>query len=766
MRNLIILALCICLNPAIAETRGALSNFAKGELNFIDDLFQEKLHVDDLLIPTFGKFDEWLIGEDPSLPKVVGLPPLTSPPESYTGPHPSRIKRPAESFNFPIHLGEVGPVQSLFAGPLEYPFLCGTEESGLGQPWIDNHEGIGIPIYRVTETGQKTDEIIGYSKDCLIPTQAWYYYNRVGTREFYPLSQANNDIAKAVVNGQEVDFIVRVEIGTINRFLYTLAALKGPQETLEQPDNRHWNGRLIYKFRGGVGIGKRQGSLDPTELLRDQFDQLQQGYAAIYSTANRTAIHYDIWLAEDTALRVKRQFMAWYGQPVYTVGVGASGGAIEQYLLGQNNRDILDAAIAIYSFPDMVTQTIHGLDCELMEYYFDVTDANNDQWHAWGNRRWIEGLNAITGFKSEVGRYYALARVLSGHQPMWPGMSECVNGWRGLTPLVHNPHTVHFFQRFDPQVFDQVHWTYWDNLRNTYGVNEAGYARNTWDNVGVQYGLEAVLYGLITPDQFLELNARIGGWKQPQAMEQERYWLLVGETNPKISLWSNHNMHLSPNGGITPAARTEGDLKAIEAAYRSGNVFIGRINIPIIDLRHYLEDELDMHHISASFSTRMRMIREQGHADNQLIWMTRKPHMPMAEAFNLIERWMSNLLNNPAAGVVGNKPGEATDKCFDSEGQLIAEGAKVWDGPWNHQLAGACTQVYPSFTNSRMVAGADIASDIFKCHLMSIEEAIDRGIYIITDRKFFDPYINRLKAIFPQGVCDYTQPDVGRPADL
>lgn len=742
--------------------------------SWLDDLLKQvQPNRDDLLDPAWQKFDDWLTqyttGDDPNLPKVVGLPPknlVDRPPEPYTGPHPSHLKRPDDYFAFPIRLGEVGPVQPLFAGPSEYPFLCGTEESGLGQPQVDNQEKIGIPIYAVDHLGTKTSQIIGYSKDCLIPTRARYFYNRVGTHDFFPLEQATNDIAKIILNGEEIDFIVRIEIGTINRFLYAIAALKSPAETLDRPSNRHWNGRLIYKFRGGVGIGKRQGSINENNVLSDLFDQLQQGYGVAFSTGNHTAIHYNIWLAEDTALRVKRQFMAWYGKPLYTVGFGGSGGAIQQYLIGQNNPDILDAAIAVYSFPDMVTQTIHGLDCELLEYYFDVTDEDNNKWHDWGNRRWLEGMNAITGFDNDFAKYYALARVLSGHQPLWPGMTECVNGWRGLTPLVHNPHTVHFFQRLDQNVLEQVHWTYWDNLKNFYGVDDTGYARNTWDNVGVQYGLAAVLAGQMTPDEFLTLNARIGGWKQPPEMEQERYWFLIGEKDPKISLWGNHNMHQSPDGGITPAPRTTGDLKAMAAAYRSGNVFIGRIHIPIIDLRHYLEDELNMHHVSASFSTRLRMIREQGQADNQLIWMTRKPHTPIPEAFNLIDRWLTNFLNHPEAGIVGNKPIDAMDKCFDSEGHLLAEGTGVWEGPWNSRQSGECTKVYPSFTNSRVVAGADIASDTFKCQLISVEEAIERGIYIITDKQFFEPYLARHKAIFPQGVCDYSQPDMGKPADL
>jgi hypothetical protein len=47
-------------------------------------------------------------------------------------------------------------------------------------------------------------------------------------------------------------------------------------------------------------------------------------------------------------------------------------------------------------------------------------------------------------------------------------------------------------------------------------------------------------------------------------------------------------------------------------------VFDGDIDIPIIDWRHYLEDELDMHHSHQSFAARQRML-DHGGAGNQVI---------------------------------------------------------------------------------------------------------------------------------------------------
>ena len=63
---------------------------------------------------------------------------------------------------------------------------------------------------------------------------------------------------------------------------------------------------------------------------------------------------------------VKDRFVSAYAEPEYTVAVGASGGAIQQYVYGQNHPGLIDAGVPQYSYPDMVTQTIHVGDCEML----------------------------------------------------------------------------------------------------------------------------------------------------------------------------------------------------------------------------------------------------------------------------------------------------------------------------------------------------------------------------------------------------------------
>lgn len=676
-------------------------------------------------------------------PVVQAMPPalpVAYPP--YSGAPPSEWQRPEDPFDYPIPLGSTGPYKQLYSAPLRYPFACDGDISGYGQPLIDNQNGWGIAIYPDTDPPSK--DAAGYSKDCLYPTRVDYLYNRTGTDRFYPISEATGDIAQIRLDGASVDFVVRVETGTINRFLYSITTLRGPEDQPSQPDMRYWNGDLIYQFKGGVGIGHRQGKMKSDDVANRRIEQLRQGYAIASSSGNQTSYHYDILLAEETALRVKRQFSARYGEPRFTLGIGGSGGAIQQYLIGQNGSGLLDAGIALYAYPDMLTQTINIFDCELLEYYFDQLAPK--VW-PWPERSLVQGLNAIAGYEQKYGWTYELAQLINGGMPRWPqGSSECVNGWRGLTPLVNNPRFVHFASRFSDNLVQQVQWTYWEDLRHIFGSRSDGYARQTWDNVGVQYGLRALRQGKINIDTFLHLNANIGGWKPPGDMEPEHFWRVNGSRLIDFSPWSHQNMTLSPDNGRTPAKRTAADPGAIEAAYRSGQVFNGKLDIPIVDLRHYLEPELDMHHLSASFSTRLRL-EAAGRAEQQIIWVTEEPHTPINDALLLLTQWLQQ----------GQRPENALDRCYRSNGSLIAAGSDVWDGTWNGRENGRCMARYPIYGTSRSQAGEGLRGDLFKCQLIPVEEALARGDYAPVEML---PHLDRLKQIFPDGVCDYTRPGV------
>ena len=211
------------------------------------------------------------------------------------------------------------------------------------------------------------------------------------------------------------------------------------------------------------------------------------------------------------------------------------------------------------------------------------------------------------------------------------------------------------------------------------------------------------------------------------------------------------------------ATRSEGDVEAMAAAYRSGNVFLGELSMPLIDFRHYLEPELDMHHSLQSFAARLRMLRQQGHADNQLIWFSELPFTPKGDALRLLERWLDNMRADESLSVVDARPASATDRCYSDSGDLIASGSTVWNGAWNGKDDGECMQRFPTYSNPRMVAGDDYAGDIFKCNLRSVDAAIADGVYAPID---VTAKRNELQRVFASGVCDYSLGDAARPTAI
>jgi uncharacterized tannase-like protein DUF6351 len=602
--------------------------------------------------------------------------------------------------NHPIE----GPI---FSGPHQTPFVCKTIQAGLGEPLVDNQAGDGFRVLAPDGT------TAGWSRDCSTTTRVDWLYRRASGGNLVPLPPGPlpADVARLDNN---VPFVVRRERGTINRFIYSLAMLADP--AAGDTDTSLWNRRLAYFFDGGVAIGRNQGTPGGSALTPDL---LARGYAIAHSSGNRTSVHYNMVLGGETALMTKERFVERYGVPLYTVGIGGSGGAIQQYLYGQNHPGLLDGAIPTHSYPDMVTQTIHVGDCELLERYMDVTDAANPKWANWENREWLEGLNGSSALSS----------------------TECIRGWRGLTPLAMNP----LFgtagagtERMDPAVMAAVHWTHWEDVKNVYGVGPDGYARQTWDNVGVQYGLQALTEGKITPAEFLDVNAKAGSWKDPGDMVQEGAPFVPGGT---FDPWSLRNQQ---------APRREGSIAAMNAAYREGLYFDGDIDIPIIDWRPYLEERLDMHNSHQSFASRQRMLDHDGKASNQVIWFSGPDDSRVLEAFGVMDEWL-----------LDGRPPEATDRCFTNTGAEIARGSRVWDGILNSRPDGVCTQTYPIHSTSRIVAGGPIRGGVYKCALQAVGKAIARGLY--GSWKPSAAERSQLEAIFPTGVCDYTKNDVGRP---
>lgn len=640
-------------------------------------------------------------------------------------------------------IGDEGPTGPLFSGPQQYPFLCSTSEAGLGQPNVDNQDGLGNAVYAVE--GVPTSGVVGYSADCSIDTRVDYFYLATDGRfRIYDAANPPEDLVQFPVGETLVPFVVRVETGTINRFVYNIAMLAPFPESLARPstlNNSAWNQKAIYYLGGGVGIGHWQGEAfwhgGLSSAERGLFAaMLQGGYAIMTSSGNTTATHYNLELAEETALMVKRHFTATYGRPDYTISIGGSGGGIQQYIFGQNRPGLFDAGIPAYAYPDMVTQTIHILDCNLLEQYFleETTLDPTSMWATWSNHRLIEGLNSSD----------TVINSLTG----LPGSSECIEGWFFAEPTAHNPRTAdpqYFaalqFYGYPASVIDDIRWTHWNDLENIYGTTGPdGFAPTPYDNVGVQYGLGALLDGDITADEFLRINRCVGGWKS-----QDQFTPWPFDLSDPFDSANMTRDPLACRFGV-PAPRSVGDRRTIRRAFTSGHVFRGRLRMPVIDLRPYLDPVLDMHNARQSFSARQRMLDHDGNADNQVIWFTENEADFGAKAVLAIQVLDEYL-------TTGQRPALFEDACFDAAGAPIGFGPTAWSGILDGGPAGPCTTAYPLNGSSRTVAGDGMAGDVFKCALQTVDEAIAGGVY--GSVAFSPAQLADLRNTFAEGVCDY-----------
>jgi hypothetical protein len=116
-------------------------------------------------------------------------------------------------------------------------------------------------------------------------------------------------------------------------------------------------------------------------------------------------------------------------------------------------------------------------------------------------------------------------------------------------------------------------------------------------------------------------------------------------------------------------------------------------------------------------------------------------------------QWLENILadtsgTSHAQKVIDNKPADLKDACWDAAGTKYEE-------PVTLDPAATCNQLFPVHENVRIAAGGPIAADVLKCQL----EPLDFGSYSV---QFTDAERARLAAIFPNGVCDWTQPSVNR----
>lgn len=608
-----------------------------------------------------------------------------------------------EITNYPLS----GPITS---GPHIEPFICQTHSFLLPD---------GTPF-----TAQPVSD-----PDCAAPTKITYLYMPVGGTALVPLPSTTNlpsNVAMTTTKaGATVRFIVRVETATVNRGIYQSAVLHDP--TVDAPPTpfsppRGWNRRLVavqgFGCPGGWYIqGASIGSLSfgGMDFALLSPTRLGEGYAMFSNTLQHPSNNCNSVLSGEAAMMSKERFIETYGVPRYTVSAGCSGGSYGSIQLADQLPGLIDGALIACTFPDPLSIALSGSDGHLLVRYFTTTDPTG-----FSNAQKV----AVSGYKFS-GTDGLLAFVDAARQS---GRTDPVpnRSVPGIANYVSAPFTAAVPQALRYHPADNpggARGTVYDAARNVYGVDRrTGFALRPFDNVGVQYGLDALNAGVISPKQFLDLNEGIGGFDQD----------------------ANYQ-----------SARSQGDRGAIRRAYQSGLQFVGSgglASIPLVDITGIYNDDSAYHYQWFHFATRERMLRANRHTDNHVMW---RGNVPYAEAWNMFIAWVENITADGKRGpvqhkIARNKPANAVDGCWASAIEFIAE-----PQTFGHEPTSTCNTLFPSFAFPRYVAGGPLAADILKCSLKRVERR-DYGV------AFTDAEFARLKSIFPYGVCDWTKKGVSQ----
>jgi hypothetical protein len=619
-----------------------------------------------------------------------------------------------------------GPVLS---GPHQTPFLCRTEQSELGPP---------------------------LDADCSAAPRYQWFYRSAQDQGFHELTDPyapypDDVMATETAAGTAVPFVVRVESRTINRGIARMAVLddpaaRGPRGTFEPVS---WNGNVYYAFGESCGVGYQQGTNHATTVLgaidlaaisADNLlinltgltTRLGKGDITVHSTLSSFGVHCNPLVSVETVMMIKEHLIEAYGPIAELVGTNGSGAALQQYNAANNAPGLISAAMPTATFADIVTTAMTVSDCGLLQHYYANSRLDwSDQ-----KKAAVNGHSLLTGTELNAICQSWTDAFLSRIDPS----ASCAVPKEQRYDREHNP--------------TGVRCTIQDANVNIFGRDPAtGFARRPLDNVGVQYGLDALKAGAISIDEFLDLNERIGGYD------------IDGRNVPQ-----RHQM----------------SSEVASIAYRLGGV-IGRgalAETPVLDLAPYLDliPVANIHESVRPFVVRARLRNQTHQDDTQVIW---RGVLTQADGYDRMAEWLDRLEDTQppyggdhVAAVRAARPAGLEDRCaFGTIGGRLDLPSSITTPLGLAQLPllpgtglpgvgiplaidvpedfdsglGPCSVVLPVVRTPRMVAGMPLSDDVIKCQRRAIVDRDYPGGLTVEQRA-------RLEAVFPDGVCDYSKP--------
>jgi hypothetical protein len=501
-----------------------------------------------------------------------------------------------------------------------------------------------------------------------------------------------SDVAQVTTdNGETVPYIVRLETGVILRDQYRIAVLFDPSRPWEPwAPQRGFNHKLLITHGASCDTSYTMGNapdvMNQTALAR--------GFAVMSHALDNAGHNCNIITQGESLIMTKERVVETLGEIRYTIGTGCSGGSLVQQQLANAYPGLYQGILPQCSYPDAWSSAMQYEDYNLLRKYFEHPEkwAPGVVWEA-------ASMAAVNGHPNPANPVTFTTAIPDSGEPSrsCPGV----------------PAEEVYDEESNP---DGVRCTLYDYMVNVFGRRENGFANVPWDNTGVLFGLRGLLTGRLTPEQFVDVNTKIGGFD------------------------IDHNLTV---------ARTSADPFAVEAAYRSGaiNTASNLDEVAIIDLRG--PDPGAFHDVYRTYAVRARLEREHGTAANQALWRGFVPLIGdvnyVSQAIVAMDGWLSAVeadsSDRPLSEkIIANR--NVVDRCTDGAGLELP--------------SLVCDAVVQSYTTPRIEAGMPFTDDVMRCSLKPLQRS-DYFPVLFTDGQW-----SRLQAAFPDGVCDYSRTGRGQ----
>ncbi len=612
-----------------------------------------------------------------------------------------------------------------------------------GQQVITNHPN-GGPVFSGPQHGPYQCQSTALDAQCNEPASYSLLYKSSDPTQpgLLPYDPENppSDVAETTTDeGVTVPFIVRREDGYQARDRYSILTLFRPgQDWAPWKPQDQWNHKVLATHGGGCGASYSPGSprLDDYSGTIPAFPGIEnsyvtalgRGFAVMSAALNNTGHNCSLPRQAESMVMLKERLVEQYGPVRYTIGTGCSGGSIAQHTIANAYPGVYQGLVTTCSYPDVLTAGAQFADYHLLRLYFEHPD------------RWGDGVVWSPTQMAQVEGHASHVNAVTADEGLFKDAINPENACSGTKDPVPGDTSTRYDSETNP---GGVRCSILDMMLNALGPRPEsdwteeeqaaghGFAGVPFANVGVQYGLGALKQGLITPAQFVDLNAQVGG--------------------------------LDLNADPSPT-RIQGDPTAIANVYRTGLVDEANHLDEVAMINHGGPDPGIAHDYAHAFWTEERLQRDQGHTDNRVMWFGDTPLIGdvrwATEAFIAMDRWLAAVEADDSAlplsaKIAADKPADITDRCQN------VPGVEMVGLPGGEQVCRQST-LQTRLSTPREVAGDDVANDRVACRL----RPLDRADYGLLGAAFTAEQWATLEATFPDGVCDFSVPGQGQgPAE-